>query len=143
MACIPICIPEICFIKQKKREIQFIASLHNFHIKLLQRERNTVELGVRKEAVGIDLSQSIHISIYLQKNSWTDACHESTSISITKMPASPQDELPILNTQEGSGEGIIEALAPPCAEADEVVLIAIISPARTIGRTKPELHFVS
>ncbi|KAF5452944.1 hypothetical protein F2P56_027895, partial [Juglans regia] len=126
---------------ETKKEIQLLASLHKFHIKLPQTERNTVELRVRKEAVGIDLS---YIYIYLQKNSWTDACHESTSISITKIPARPQDELPILRTQEGSGEGIIEALAPPpCADADEVVLIAIISPARTIGRTKPELHFVS
>lgn len=85
-------------------------------------------------------------SLYLQKNSCTDSCHDSTSNNITKIPASPQDELPILSTHEGSGDGIIEALPPPCVEIDEhdeVVLMAIISPARTIGRTKPELHFVS
>jgi hypothetical protein len=37
-----------------------------------------------------------------------------------------------------------EAAAPLWTDMEEeVVLIAIISPASTIGRTKPELHFVS
>jgi hypothetical protein len=82
--------------------------------------------------------------LYLQKNSWTESCHDSTSISITKTPASPQGELPILSTQEGSGDGIKEALEPLRADMEEeVVLMAIISPASTIGRTKPELQFVS
>lgn len=90
---------------------------------------------------------ALNQTFYLQKNSWTELCHESTSINITKTPASPQLELPILRTHEGSGDGIKEE--PPCVDEgelddDEVVLIAMISPARTMGRTNPELiHFVS
>ncbi|KAF2323623.1 hypothetical protein GH714_036364 [Hevea brasiliensis] len=63
-------------------------------------------------------------------------------MSITRIPASPQDELPILSTQEGSEEGVNEALPPFWTDDVDVVLMAIISPARTIGRTNPELHFV-
>ena len=59
-----------------------------------------------------------------------------------KTPASPQEELPILSTHEGSGEGMNEP--EDDEEDDETVLMAIISPARTIGRTNPELvHFIS
>lgn len=84
--------------------------------------------------------------LYLQKKSCTEPCHESTNRSMSKTPASPQDELPILSTHEGSGEGKNE---PDCADDnelepdDEVVLMAIISPARTIGRTNPEPKIVS
>lgn len=67
---------------------------------------------------------------------------------MTKTPARPQLELPILSTHDGSGEGVQEE--PPRVDADEldddeeVVLIAITSPARTMGSTNPELiHFVS
>lgn len=84
--------------------------------------------------------------IYLQKNSWTDSCQDSTSMSITRIPASPHDEPPILSTHEGSADGINEALPPLCIDDDEeedVVLMATISPARTIGRTNPELSFIS
>ena len=63
---------------------------------------------------------------------------------MTKTPPSPQDELPIPSTQDGSGDGIKEALEPLRTDMeDEVVLMAIISPASTIGRTNPGLHFVS
>lgn len=85
------------------------------------------------------------VYLYLRKKSCTEPCHESTNKSMIKTPASPQDELPILSTHEGSGEGKNE---PDCADGnelepdDEVVLMAIISPARTIGRTNPD-HGVS
>lgn len=83
--------------------------------------------------------------LYLQKKCWTESCHESTSISITKTPASPHDELPILHTNEGSEAGNIIVLSDDEEEEEEeeVVLIAIIRPASTIGRTKPEFHLVS
>lgn len=69
-------------------------------------------------------------------------------MSISNNPASPQDELPILSTHEGS-EGRSEvddaSLLTDDEELDDedVVLIAIIRPARTIGRTNPEFHFDS
>lgn len=84
--------------------------------------------------------------IYLQKNSLTDSCHDSSSVSITKIAASPHDEPPILDTHVGSGDGISQAL-PPLGidddDDDDVVLMAIRSPAKTIGRTNPELNFKS
>jgi hypothetical protein len=43
-----------------------------------------------------------------------------------------------------SGEGILEALPPPCTDMDqhdEVVLMAIMKPAKTMGKTTPELHY--
>lgn len=88
------------------------------------------------------------VGFYLQKKCWTESCHESTSISITRTPASPHDELPILNTNEGSEAGNIIALsddeeAEEEEEEEEVVLMAIIRPASTIGRTKPEFHLIS
>lgn len=59
-----------------------------------------------------------------------------------KTPANPQEELPILSTHDGSGDSSSEeALGDD--EEEEVVLMAIIRPARTTGRTKPELHFDS
>ena len=79
-------------------------------------------------------------TFYLQKKCWTESCHESTSMSITRTPASPQDELPILNTHEGSEDGN----TMDDEDDDDVVLMAIIRPASTTGRTKPELfHLVS
>lgn len=57
---------------------------------------------------------------------------------MTKTPASPQEELPILSTHEGSGHGSNDEEED---EEEEVVLMAIMRPARSIGRTKPELHF--
>lgn len=66
---------------------------------------------------------------------------------MAKTPARPQEELPILNADEGSEDGNDEADLAPLCEAelddDEVVLMATINPARTTGRTNPELHFVS
>lgn len=66
---------------------------------------------------------------------------------MTKMPASPQEELPILSTDEGSEDGSNGAdLVPVCeveVDDDEVVLMATINPATTTGNTNPELHFVS
>jgi len=67
-------------------------------------------------------------------------------MSITKIIPKPQEELPTLNTHEGSGEGRNEALGVDDDEdtEEEVVLMAIMRPARNIGRTKPpELHFDS
>ncbi|KAK8498423.1 hypothetical protein V6N13_105041 [Hibiscus sabdariffa] len=84
--------------------------------------------------------------VYLQKKSLTDCCHDSTSISITKIAASPHDEPPILSTHVGSGDELSQALPPfglEQEEGDDVVLMAIISPAKTIGRTNPELSFIS
>ncbi|KAL4313370.1 hypothetical protein GQ457_01G040650 [Hibiscus cannabinus] len=83
---------------------------------------------------------------YLQKNSLTDCCHDSTSISNTKVAASPHDEPPIPSTDVGSGDGLSQPLPPSAIDEeddDELVLMAIISPAKTIGRTNPELSFVS
>lgn len=65
-------------------------------------------------------------------------------MSKAKTPANPQEDPPILSTHDGSGDGRNEPLVRDEEEVDEeVVLIAIISPARTIGKTKPELHFDS
>lgn len=79
---------------------------------------------------------------YLQKKCWTESCQESTSMSMTKIPASPHDEPPILSTQEGSGDGKTDPLS--IEEEEVVVLMAIIRTARTMGRTKLEFqYFVS
>lgn len=61
-----------------------------------------------------------------------------------KTPASPQDEPPILNTDEGSDDKIqLRSRVIDENVGDEVVLIAIMRPAKTIGRTKPEFHLMS
>ncbi|KAK9228838.1 hypothetical protein WN944_021795 [Citrus x changshan-huyou] len=57
-------------------------------------------------------------------------------MSMTKIPASPHDEAPILSTQEGSGDGKTDPLS--IEEEEVVVLMAIIRTARTMGRTKLE-----
>lgn len=63
-------------------------------------------------------------------------------MSMTKIPASPHDEPPILSTQEGSGDGKTDPLS--IEEEEVVVLMAIIRTARTMGRTKLEFqYFVS
>lgn len=85
--------------------------------------------------------------LYFHNNSWTEPCQWRTSMSITKTAANPQEELPILSTKEGSWDGSNEPFVDDDdtqEELDEDVLIAIISPKRIIGRTKPELvHFDS
>lgn len=77
---------------------------------------------------------------YLQKKCCTEACHESINTSMIKIPASPQEELPILSTVDSSGDVDTDFLLPLCIELYEVVLMATINPASTTGRTKPELH---
>lgn len=61
-----------------------------------------------------------------------------------RTPASPQDEPPTLNTDDGSGD-ITNLRTPDIDEVDgdEVVFMAIMSPAKTIGNTNPEFHRVS
>lgn len=67
-------------------------------------------------------------------NSWKECCHEITRINITKTPVNPHDELPIRTTHEGSEDGgDIGGLKP----FEEVVRMAIISPATTIGTARP------
>ncbi|KAK8498416.1 hypothetical protein V6N13_105048 [Hibiscus sabdariffa] len=49
-------------------------------------------------------------------------------------------------TQVGSGDGLSQALPPfglEQEEGDDVILMEIISPVKTIRRTKPELSFIS
>lgn len=75
-------------------------------------------------------------------------------MSSNKTPASPQDEFPILRTEEeeeeeasGSDRNKLDPdlLSTLCTEEEEeeVVLMATINPARTTGNTNPELHLVS
>ncbi|KAM7471865.1 hypothetical protein LguiA_010048 [Lonicera macranthoides] len=67
---------------------------------------------------------------------------------MTKTPASPQDELPILSTHDDPSPDFVQSrplfISPlTCIvleEEEEVVLMATISPPRTIGNTNPELH---
>ncbi|GAB4842635.1 hypothetical protein Ancab_012608 [Ancistrocladus abbreviatus] len=75
----------------------------------------------------------------------TESCQESTSINIIKTPASPQEELPILSTHEGSDGRMTDSLSPLLDEDDveDVVRIAIISKASTAGRRSPEFHLMS
>lgn len=88
------------------------------------------------------LGIQIGFGSHLQRNSWTELCQESPRINIIKIPASPQEELPILRTHEGWSEGrIAESL--DVDEQDDDVLMAIISPKRTSGTTNPELQLVS
>lgn len=66
-------------------------------------------------------------------------------MSMTKIPASPQDELPILSSTQLELDDLccIPKSDDDDDDDEEVVLMASIKPARTRGRTNPELHFVS
>lgn len=91
-----------------------------------------------------DYREEIKIeNIYFHKYCCIELCQESTHKSITKTPARPQEELPILSTAEGCGDAKIEdVLALPRTDDDEeVLLIATINPASRTGNT--QLHLVS
>lgn len=63
---------------------------------------------------------------------------------MTRTPASPQDEPPTRNTDEGSDDKMdLRGPDNGVDDVDEVVLIAIMSPANTIGSTNPEFHLMS
>lgn len=64
-------------------------------------------------------------------------------MSMINIPASPHEELPILNTDEESGDRKTDD-ARVTLWTDEAVLMATISPTSTAGNTSPpELHLVS